>query len=112
MDLQTAITGGTLVELWNHGRSLRPAFWRLVEGMPVSERAQLRDEFLARAREQSRAGSDYDAANRFVDRMSDLLLPAFIDVGTLDGLLAAALVVNRNRVPSQSSVIRALSKTA
>lgn len=107
-------SGEDLVRMWNAG--LRSAIPRVLASSTPSERARERAAFIARAATvTSSAGrsSAYAIARDLHDRMLKLVQaqPSFLDAGTLDGCLGAALLIDGWEAPCERTIRNALRKS-
>lgn len=108
------LSGDDLIRMWNAG--LRSAIPRVLASSTPSERARERAAFIARAvNVTSPAGqpSAYAVARELHARMLQLVRarPMFLDAGTIDGCLGAALLVDNWEPPCERTIRNALRKS-
>jgi hypothetical protein len=103
-----ASLGELAVGCWN-APALRSAIERMIRAAPQAERTEARRRFLLRAAGLV-GGPEAGQARKIHERLEAMRWnrPGFIDLGTLDGNVAAALLMNLWARPSIMWVRRAL----
>ncbi len=104
-------SGDDLVRMWNAG--LGSAIPRVLASSSPSERARERAAFIFRAVDfTGLQSSPYAIARVLHARMVQLerARPAFVDAGTLDGCLCAALLVDGWEPPCERTIRNTLGK--